>query len=342
MKQPTDDLTLEDATVIYKDGQHVELPPPDSVTDALEAMTGKTRRKRAPKFPTINVRYDESDARYYGNVIVDMESNSKRVVWNPSVTEVIRKTSPTAPGLLAWYAQHGLKEANRLKDEAAAKGTEMHILFEQYLRMLQIGADQDYSGAISLQDLPVFHAKALLSLEQWVKDSNVVPIAMEQSVVNDVLGYAGTVDLICEMDFNKQRVVAIVDFKSGSNVYDDYAIQLEMYRLGWNRSNRGVNAVTHVFNWSPKDWAKSPSYALKNQTNAVTAEHVITRCKLYHAAFEARPKPRFRFEGHLPFGGKWSETNPDDMVFAQYRNYLTSKPQLLEVFDNLAIATPKK
>lgn len=280
------------------------------------------------RWPHYAIRHDEGDARYYG--AVEIKSNTKRVVWYPSVTEVIRKTSPLPPGLLQWYVQHGLKEANKLKEDAAAKGTEMHIIFERYLRGEQI----------DMADLPLFHAKALLSLDQWANDNDVAVIATEQRVFNHQLRYAGTVDLICEMTFNKQRVKAIVDFKSGTGVYDDYAIQLEMYRLAWNQENRKTHDVTHVFNWSPKDWNKSPSYTLKNQTGVVSIEHVQHRCNLYHAAYNARPKNKMIITGQLPGDAKYNFINQDEIVFDEYRQHLGTKPlwcknQLQEKFDTL-------
>lgn len=277
-------------------------------------------------WPTINIRYDDHGTRFYGSVRAN--GKTKAVEWYPSVTEVIRKTSPMAPGLLQWYSQHGFKEAERLKNEAAAKGTEMHTIFERYLD--SITGEQP----VALNDLPTFQAKALLSFDKFIHDNEVVALATERRVVNEKYKYAGTVDMVCNMNFNKQRIVAIVDYKSGSTVYEDYAIQLEMYRLAWNSQHKDT-PVTHIFNWLPKDWNKAPTYTLKNQTGVISEKHIATRCALYQETNDAAPRQRFRFMGSLPCNGEtcYEVIQPEDVIFEQYKALLSS--ELRAKFDKL-------
>jgi hypothetical protein len=66
-------------------------------------------------------RYDHNAGdRRYARV-----NERGKVIWYPSVTTIIRATSPTPPGLLAWYIKHGIDGANELRDEAAERGTEI-------------------------------------------------------------------------------------------------------------------------------------------------------------------------------------------------------------------------
>jgi hypothetical protein len=233
--------------------------------------------------PDALFRYDDAGERFYGRVV------NGSVWWYPSVTKIIKATSPTPPGLMQWYAKHGFEEANKLRDDAAERGTEMHVLFERYM-----------SGhLVDMTSLSEFHAKALMSFDQWYRDYEVEPLAVEVLLHSDTYGFAGTADLVCRIKGGK---VVLVDFKSGSSVYDDYAVQLEMYRLAWNEhaEMHGIPQVTETFNWLPKDWRKEPSCTWKRQTGECTLHAIEYRCKLYNETQKTSPRIKTIYGGTLP------------------------------------------
>lgn len=233
--------------------------------------------------PDALFRYDDAGERFYGRVV------NGNVWWYPSVTKIIKATSPTPPGLMQWYAKHGFEEANKLRDDAAERGTEMHVLFERYM-----------SGQhVDMSSLSEFHAKALMSFDQWFRDYEVEPLAVEVLLHSDTYGYAGTADLVCRIKGGK---VILVDFKSGSSVYDDYAVQLEMYRLAWNEhaDMHDIPQVTEVYNWLPKDWRKGPTYTFKDQTGECSAAAIEYRCKLYNETQKTSPRTKTIYGGTLP------------------------------------------
>lgn len=251
-----------------------------------------TQPKPEPLF-----RYDDAGERFYGRVVND------RVIWYPSVTKVIKATSPTPPGLMAWYAKHGFEEANKLRDDAAERGTQMHILFERYM-----------SGQhVDMSSLSEFHAKALMSFDQWVKDYEVQPIAVEVLLHSDLHGYAGTADLVCKI---KNDEYVLVDFKSGSSVYDDYAVQLAMYQTAWNELaiDNDMPQVTGVYNWLPKDWRKSPTYTFKDQSHQTTVNEIECRCRLYSETNKTKPRARTIYSGTLPGNATIEVVDPDQII----------------------------
>jgi len=131
----------------------------------------------------------------------------------------------------------------------------------------------------------------LMAFMQFCVDVNFQPIASELALCSPK-GYAGAIDLVGYMDidvkqFNgeyyksgekkglpketiqKKRVLSIVDFKSGrKGFYKDHEWQLKLYQNMWNE-NFPLHIVERTFNWSPNDWTKSPTYKLKDQTEAV-------------------------------------------------------------------------
>lgn len=233
--------------------------------------------------PDALFRYDDAGERFYGRVV------NGNVWWYPSVTKIIKATSPTPPGLMQWYAKHGFEEANKLRDDAAERGTEMHVLFERYM-----------SGQyVDMSSLSEFHAKALMSFDQWYRDYEVEPLAVEVLLHSDTYGYAGTADLVCRIKGGK---VVLVDFKSGSSIYDDYAVQLEMYRIAWNEhaDMHDIPQVTEVYNWLPKDWRKGPTYTFKDQTGECSAAAIEYRCKLYNETQKTSPRIKTIYGGTLP------------------------------------------
>lgn len=95
-------------------------------------------------------------------------------------------------------------------------------------------------------------------------------------------GVAATLDFVGQVRFNGKIVNAIIDMKSnlslegekesdsdsdGKRYYDSHQFQLEMQKDIWNENYGKKFKVTHVFNWSPKNWKDSPTWTFQNQTD---------------------------------------------------------------------------
>jgi hypothetical protein len=230
-------------------------------------------------------RLDRGDTRYYAHV-----DSAGLVTWYPSVTSVIKETGPTPYGLQQWQMKHGEAEAKRLRDEAAEYGTELHINIARYFA----GEAIEPTSERMTKDMLAWHA--------FVRERNVVPIASEVMLHSDTLRVAGTADLVCELDWQKGRVVAMVDIKSGKNSYRDHAVQLAFYSQMWNECYPDME-IDAIFNWHPKDWTKTtPTYALINQTGEVKHTEVALRANLWHELFLAAPKAQLSIQGSIRQG----------------------------------------
>lgn len=199
----------------------------------------------------------------------------------PSVTTILSQTVPQSPWLTTWIATKGLEEAERYKEERASYGTFMHAQFERLLIGRSYDLDtlkDELKRYIEYSRLPenfIYYAddlkKDVLAFAQFVMDYDVRPIAVEISLVHPIYNYAGMIDLVCTMREKPEsdtRITAIVDFKSGrKGFYDEHELQLGMYRDMWN-TNFPQHEVERIFNFSPKDWRKKPTYNLKDQTKS--------------------------------------------------------------------------
>lgn len=205
----------------------------------------------------------------------------------PSVTTILSQTMPQSPFLIKWIADKGIDEAERYKAERAAYGTFMHAQFEELIinRVYDLdGLKAKLKEYIDNNKLPadfIYYAddlkKDVLAFAQFVLDYDVKPLAVEIALVNPVYNYAGMIDLPCTMltkPGSEDYINAIVDFKSGRKGFHEEAeIQLHLYKMMWNENFPDV-PIERVFNFSPKDWRKKPTYNLKDQTDSPNAQKI--------------------------------------------------------------------
>lgn len=246
-------------------------------------------------------RLDSSGHRYYYTFDEDGEPR-----FYVSVTTLIKQTLPTSPSLVKWIAEMGYEESQRFAQERANYGTFMHAqiaellisrsynlnLIRERLRMF-IESEQLPSDFMGYAD---DFKKDVLAFAQFMKDTDLKPLAIELVLTNPVDGYAGAIDLAAELTIEEKgffgefyktganagkpketkrqrRIRAIIDFKSGrKGFFPEYEIQLHAYMKMWNMHFE-AHPIEKVFNWSPKDWrGKTPTYNFKDQTDSKNAK----------------------------------------------------------------------
>lgn len=258
---------------------------------AFEILPGMTVEEMSAMFfdadaliePPYRVwQLNSSGHRYYYKF--DKDGNPE---FYPSVTTILSQTLPTSPWLIKWIADKGLDESERYKMERANYGTFMHAVFERLLINRSYNLDtlkDELKEYIDVNRLPedfIHYAddlkKDVLAFAQFVLDYDVRPLAVEIALVHPVYHYAGMIDCPCTMlekPGAERRINAIVDFKSGRNgFYEEHEIQLHLYRDMWNE-NFPRFPMERLYNFSPKNWRKKPTYNLKDQTDSPNARKI--------------------------------------------------------------------
>lgn len=251
---------------------------PGLTIEEIKALFFDSSALREPPYKVYQLNQDGH--RYY------YRHEDGEPILYPSVTTLLAQTMPTNYGLLEWIKANG-QNADTLRDLAASYGTFMHMQFERLI----INRRYDFAEVPALlqeyierENLPAsfyFESmkkikKDVLAFAQFLSDWKVRPLAIEIGLVHPEYHYAGCIDMPCVMTDPKtgEEFTAIVDFKSGrKGFYEDHEIQLHLYRMMWE-VNFPDFPVSRVFNFSPKDWRKAPSYNLKDQTGSKNAEKI--------------------------------------------------------------------
>ena len=121
----------------------------------------------------------------------------------PSVTTVMKPLSDDT------YGSVDKEVLNR----AAARGTAVHNAIENYLNF-------------DIEDIPLEYSGYFDGFKRWKQMHSVKPIGTEIRLYHKGLLYAGTADLVAEVDGK----ITLVDYKTSASVQDKLCgVQLEAY-----------------------------------------------------------------------------------------------------------------
>ena len=179
-----------------------------------------------------------SRALYNGERMYDVASETKL----PSVTTILSATQPPEKkaSLAAWAARVGVDAADKIRDDAAARGTIMHNILESWIK------DQPHVDLTEVGQLAEKMAHQILI--NGLRDRLNEYWGMEVTLYYPGL-YAGATDVVGLYE----GAESIVDFKQSNKPkrrewIEDYKLQLAAYALAHNEVyetsiNKGVNLI---------------------------------------------------------------------------------------------------
>lgn len=115
-------------------------------------------------------------------------------------------------------ATQGVKQAQKLKEEAAEIGSRVHAL------IAEAAAQRLIQPSLWAQDRPeVQHA--MCAFKAWAEHSSLVLVDREQVVWSRQHRFAGTLDMVAWVDGQ----LTLLDFKTSNRLYDEHCYQIAAY-----------------------------------------------------------------------------------------------------------------
>ncbi len=132
--------------------------------------------------------------------------------WYPRVTSIV--SIKTKPALLRYYGgMRSFKAADDAKEASAREGTMVHEAVEAIMR-----GNHEYKPDPLIQP-------SVDAFSEFLRNTDVEPLLVEDRVVSREHGFAGTVDMVARVDGR----VGILDIKTGKRIYRDYGMQTSAY-----------------------------------------------------------------------------------------------------------------
>lgn len=138
----------------------------------------------------------------------------------PGVTTALNLLAK--PALILWANRMGLAgiDTTKYTDDKAQIGTLAHDMILCHFAKREPDTKDYSANQISAAE------NSFLSFLEWEKRHAIKPILVEAPLVSEKWRYGGTIDLYCELDGEP----CLVDFKTGSGIYDEHFYQVAAYR----------------------------------------------------------------------------------------------------------------
>lgn len=147
-------------------------------------------------------------------------------VFVPSVTWIASKY-PKGTGFYKWLANKGWDEAEAIRSAAGDKGSKVHSAIVDLIDGKDVKMEDKYinQSTEQLEEITLEEYECLMSFVDWFNVNKVSVIAREMIVWNEKEGYAGTIDLLCQVGDE----LWLIDFKTSQNLWVEHELQISAY-----------------------------------------------------------------------------------------------------------------
>ncbi|HOE15454.1 MAG TPA: hypothetical protein PLH82_02105 [Candidatus Paceibacterota bacterium] len=169
----------------------------------------------------------------------------------PSVTW-ISGFYPKGIAFYKWLAERSWNEAEAIKSAAGDKGSKIHSAIVNLIDGLEVKMDSQFENPTTglMEELSLEEYEAILSFKSFCDELKPKFIDREFVVVSDKYQYAGTGDILCEIN-NK---IHLIDIKSGQSIWPEYELQISAYAKALQRSIDKMSILQVGYRLNKKKW----------------------------------------------------------------------------------------
>jgi hypothetical protein len=167
--------------------------------------------------------------------LINWAANTERALVVDAAADLYLDLAKTPPmGRMAYVAtldgRIGKAKAHQRELAKAAEiGRQAHALIEWHVRR---SLGQTVGPEPRVVDAALW---SFMAFTDWAGSVGLKPLAIEQTVFSRVHGYAGTMDLLAEVN----GVKTLVDFKTSKAIYAEAHLQTAAYRVALNEMGHG-------------------------------------------------------------------------------------------------------
>lgn len=165
--------------------------------------------------------------RWYVRETEDPKTKVRSFIYLPS-SSWISSFYPKGIGYMKWLADKGWDESETIKEERGKHGTKVHKAVELLLAGEELKMDAQILNPKTeqMEGLTVEEYGAVISFADWYKTlKNPKLVESEFTIWNEKDGYAGTLDLVLEIDGENW----LIDLKTSQSIWPSHEIQVASY-----------------------------------------------------------------------------------------------------------------
>jgi hypothetical protein len=180
-----------------------------------------------------SVQVTIADERWYSRQGVNAKTGLPEVQFVPSVSWIAGHY-PKGIGFYKWLADKGWDESEAIKSAAGDKGSRVHRAIVDLIDGQTVEMEAKYPNGEGLeQALNLEEYDCLRSFTDWWAACRPDTLAREQTVFNDAVGYAGTLDWVGLLR-NPPKGLSegpwLLDWKTSQYVWPEHELQVSGYR----------------------------------------------------------------------------------------------------------------